>query len=129
MPGDFDLTPAVPEGRSLIQSYRPDGFTIAGRRHEGAVLVLEREVLAWAVDDLASLTVDDFAPVMAAEPRVEILVLGSGARFAMPDPALREALRARGIVLEAMDSGAACRTFNVLLAEDRRVAAALLPAR
>ncbi len=65
-------------------------------------------------------------PIRAAEPAVEILMLGCGGRFAMVPAELRQALRAEGIALEAMDTGAACRTYNVLLAEDRRVAAALI---
>jgi uncharacterized protein len=129
MASDFDPTVSVPDGPNLIQGYRPDGFTIGGRRFAGAVLVLERLVVAWEVEDLDALTIDDFRPVIEAEPKVEILILGSGARFALAPPALRAALREHGIVLEAMDSGAACRTFNVLVAEDRRVAAALLPPR
>lgn len=129
MPGDFDPTLRVPAGRNLVQSYSSDGFTIGGRRFEGAVLVLERTVVTWDVLDLDALTIDDLRPVIEAEPKVEILILGSGARFALAPPALRTALRGHGIVLEAMDSGAACRTFNVLVAEERRVAAALLPLR
>ena len=127
MPEDFDLAPELPEGRNLIQGYRPDGFTIGGRRHTGAVLVLETAVVAWPVDAVAEVSIDDLRPVLDADPRPEILILGSGARFVMAAPALRAGLREHGIALECMDSRAACRTFNVLLAEDRRVAAALLP--
>ena len=56
-----------------------------------------------------------------------VLLLGCGARMVLVPPALREALRAAGVVIEPMDTGGACRTYNVLLAEDRQVAAALLP--
>ena len=62
----------------------------------------------------------------SAAPAIEILLLGCGAAFGQPTAELRAALRAHGIVTEAMDTRAACRTFNVLLAEDRRVAAALI---
>lgn len=126
MPGDFDLTPDLPEGRNLIQGYRPEGFTVGGRQHEGAVLVLESAVIAWPVDEIQSLSLDALRPVLDADPRPEILILGSGARFVMASATLRAELRAHGIALECMDSRAACRTFNVLLAEDRRVAAALI---
>ena len=60
--------------------------------------------------------------------RIELLLLGCGRRMAPPPSGLRQALRQAGIVLEVMDTGAACRTYNVLLSEERRVAAALLPA-
>jgi len=64
--------------------------------------------------------------VLAAEPPVEVLLVGCGSAMALIDPDLRDAARARGVALEPMDTGAACRTYNVLMAEDRRVAAALI---
>ena len=76
---------------------------------------------------MADLTPDDFAPVTGAEPAIEILILGCGARTELVPAGLRDMLREYRIVLEAMDTGGACRTYNVLTAEDRRVAAALLP--
>ena len=67
--------------------------------------------------------------MFAAQPPIEILLIGSGGAFEMAPAALTQALSARSIALESMDTGAACRTYNVLMAEDRRVAAALIPAR
>jgi uncharacterized protein len=122
----MELVPVAAEGRQLIQGYRPGGFTIAGRRHLGSVLVLPDRTLPWAVDSSGDTTVASLGPMLEADPKVEILVLGSGASFTMVAPDLRHALRAEGIVVEAMDTRAACRTFNVLLAEDRRVGAALI---
>jgi uncharacterized protein len=124
MPMDF--TRSAPEGRQLIQAHREGGFTIAGVRHEGSVLVLPDRTLPWAVRELAALTIESLAPITATADRVDILVLGSGSAFGRPGADVRAALRAHGIVTEAMDTRAACRTFNVLLAEDRRVAAALI---
>jgi uncharacterized protein len=121
----MELTLVTPEGRQLIQAYREGGFTIAGVRHAGSVLVLPDRSLPWAVGDLSAVTVESLAPIIEAAA-VEILILGCGARFALPTVELRQAVRAHGIVTEAMDTRAACRTFNVLLAEDRRVAAALI---
>jgi uncharacterized protein len=120
----MNLTKIVAEGRQQIQAYREGGFTIAGARHQGSVLVLPDRTLPWAVRDLPAVTLDSLAAIIGAE--VEILILGCGARFAFAPVELRQALRAHGIVTESMDTRAACRTFNVLLAEDRRVAAALI---
>src|SRR5579863_6896354 len=122
----MDLTPIVPPGRQLIERYGPSGFRISGLVHQGPVLVFPDVTVAWpavAADrvDLASLQ-----PVIE-HGGVEILLLGLGRRFRAPPPRLRSELRAVGGALEAMDTGAACRTYNVLLAEDRPVAAALLP--
>jgi uncharacterized protein len=124
MPMEFTRVPA--QGRQFIQAHREGGFTIAGVRHEGSVLVLPERTLPWPVRALDAVTLDSLAPVIEATTSIDLLLLGCGAAFGQPTAELRAALRARGIVIEAMDTRAACRTFNVLLAEDRRVAAALI---
>jgi uncharacterized protein len=121
----MEVTRIVAEGRQQIQAYREGGFTIGGARHQGSVLVLPDRTLPWAVGELPAVTLESLAPIIEAAA-VEILILGCGGRYALPSPELRQALREHGIVTEAMDTRAACRTFNVLLAEDRRVAAALI---
>jgi uncharacterized protein len=122
----MEITPVVPAGRQLIQAYREGGFTVAGVRHAGSLLVLPERTLAWPVDTLEAVTVASLAPITGADPAVELLILGCGPAFELAPPPLRDALRAHGIVVEGMATPAACRTFNVLLAEDRRVAAALI---
>jgi uncharacterized protein len=122
----MEVRPVVAIGRQQIQAYREGGFTVAGTRHEGSVLVMPERTLRWRVDMLAAVTVESMAPITEAEPAVELLILGCGREFAAAPPSLRDALRAHGIVIEAMATPAACRTYNVLLAEDRRVAAALI---
>ena len=126
MTSSFEAMPQPGPGRQHIQAYREGGFTIAGTRYSGSVLVLPDRTQGWTVAALAEVTLETLAPLLDADPRVEILVLGAGARFAPAPPGLREGLRQRGVVVEAMDTRAACRTYNVLLAEDRRVAAALI---
>jgi uncharacterized protein len=122
----MEVRPIGPAGPQLIQGYDESGFRIAGTRHPGSVLVLPDQTLAWAVSAPEEVTAASLAPVRTADPAIEILVLGCGARF-VPIPAqLRAALKADGIVVEAMATGAACRTYNLLLAENRRVAAALI---
>ena len=116
----------MPRAGSSIQAHRDGGFTIAGVRHEGSVLVLPERTLPWPVRALDAVTLESLARSSRPRPALDLLVLGCGAAFGQPAADLRAALRARGIVIEAMDTRAACRTFNVLLAEDRRVAAALI---
>ena len=125
----MDITPLVPEGRHLIESYGDDGFRISGERHAGPVIVWPEGVVPWGVSGIATAAMDTLDAMFAAEPPIEILLIGSGATFEMAPAALRSALSARSIAVESMDTGAACRTYNVLMAEDRRVAAALIPAR
>ena len=122
----MEVTPVVASGRQLIQAYREGGFTVAGIRHEGSLLVMPERTLSWQAGTLSRVTVDSMAPITQADPAVEILILGCGPSFALAPPHLRAALRAHRIVVEAMATPAACRTYNVLLAEDRRVAAALI---
>ena len=125
----MDITPLVPEGRHVIESYGDEGFRINCERYPGPVIVWPERVVSWEVPDISTATVETLDPLFAAEPPIEILLLGSGATFGVAPAALQQALGARGIAVESMDTGAACRTYNVLMAEDRRVAAALIPAR
>lgn len=95
-------------------------------RHAGSVIVLPEATVPWDLRDPASLTIDSLAPVLDTEPGIDILLFGSGRDLVPVDEGLRAALREAGIAIEPMDTGAACRTFAVLAAEERRVAAALI---
>ncbi|MDZ4737583.1 MAG: Mth938-like domain-containing protein [Rhodospirillaceae bacterium] len=124
----MDITPLVPEGRQIIESYGSGRFRIAGQIHLGSVLVFPERTEAWSVVAPEHVTADALAAIVAAGKAgdVELLLLGCGPRLTQVTPALRAALREVGIGIEPMDTGAACRTFNVLMAEGRRVAAALI---
>ncbi len=122
----MDVTPLVPQGRQIIESYGDGGFTVTGESYRGSVLVLRDWAGSWPLTSLAELDIASLEPVFAAEPPVEVLLIGCGRAMAFIEPELREAARARGVALEPMDTGAACRTYNVLILEDRRVAAALI---
>jgi uncharacterized protein len=94
------------------------------------VIVFPESTLSWPVTSMAEVTPLSLAPVSdraGTEVAIEILLLGCGRRMARVAPALRDALLQFQIVIDAMDTGAACRTYDVLLTEGRRVAAALLP--
>ena len=122
----MDITSLIPNARNTIQSYGGGGFRVAGVHYHGSVLVLPSRVVPWTVCRLAELTRDSFADVVAETPRVDILLVGCGPRPADDPRRIAKDLIGTGITTEVMDTGAACRTFNVLLAEDRRVAAALI---
>jgi uncharacterized protein len=121
----LDVTPLVPKDRQVIDSYSAQGFRVSGTLHLGPILVLPQATHAWAVTSLGDIALANLVPVLDAG--VQILLLGCGKRMAQIPPRLRQELRDHHVVVDAMDTGAACRTYNVLLAEDRRVAAALLP--
>jgi uncharacterized protein len=122
----MDVTPLVDSGKQVIQGYGPGKFRVSGRVLEGAILIRPDSVRPWEATATAALTPDDFAPLFEGVP-VAILLLGCGVVVSPPPSGLRKALREKGVVLEVMDTGAAVRTYNVLLTEGRDVAAALLP--
>jgi uncharacterized protein len=112
--------------RQSIERYAPSGFRIGGVIYRGPLLVLPDRTLTWSATGAAAITAESLRPVIE-HGAVQILLLGLGRYLEpLPDP-LRAELRRAGIAIEPMDTGAACRTYNVLLAEDRQVAAALLP--
>jgi uncharacterized protein len=121
-----DVSPLVPAGRQVINGYGDGGFRISGQRFEGSVLVFPDRTLAIDLASAEALTQDHLQEILAAAPAVELVLFGTGLTIAMPPAALRAVLRERRIGLEPMDTGAACRTYNVLMAEDRRVAALLV---
>lgn len=117
----------IPEaGQQLVNSYGDGGFRVSGVRHEGSILIFPDETKPWSVASIADLTAESLQTVIEAEPAVEILLIGCGSNMAFIEESIREALRDKGISIDSMDSGAAARTYNVLLLEGRRVAAALI---
>jgi uncharacterized protein len=118
--------PSAPRAPKLIERYGNGGFRVSGEALTGSILVFNDRVQTWPVADIASLTLESLQPILAAAPSIEILLLGCGPRMALIPQSLRKAIRDAGVVIEALDTGAACRTYNVLLAEERRVAAALI---
>lgn len=125
-----DITPPLPEQRQLIQSYGGGGFRIAGVDYTGSVLIEPEQTHAWPVTDPTDVRLTNLAPLVQAvgprPPGGAVLLLGTGADLVSIDKGLRSDLRGLGIGLEVMGTGAACRTFNVLLAEERTVIAALI---
>jgi len=127
----MDITPLVNQGLQLIQSYAADGFKISGQEYKISVIVTPEAAQGWnapsAVDDL---TAADFEEVIVRADELDVILLGTGAKMAFLSTDLKSDLDAqlapRGLMIECMDTGAACRTFNVLAAEGRRVAAMLL---
>jgi len=118
----MDVTPLVKQGSQILQSYKNGAFKVSGLVYEGAILVSPEETQLWPVSGFANLSEDDFTNIEA-----EVVLLGTGASMAFLPPELRKAIKAQGLAVEVMDTAAACRTYNVLMAEGRQVVAALLP--
>ena len=124
----MDLTPLVPQGRQVIESYGDGRFRVTGKLHQGSVLVFPEKTVAWEVVESAALTEESLVAIAAAGDAgtIELLLIGCGPRMVLIPAKLRAALRSHGVVIEPMDTGAAARTYNVLAAEGRKVAAALI---
>ena len=117
---------AAQSDRTIIDAYGDGGFSISGAPHLGSIFLLPDAVVAWPVTAFGDVSADQFGPVLAHGQTIDILLMGCGARMQAIAPDLAAAFRAHGIAIEAMDTGAACRVFNVLTSEGRRVAAALI---
>lgn len=112
---EMRFTDAVP-----VDGYGPGFFRIGGKVVRGPVIVLPSGVVGWS-------GFDDTAPLVAAAGSIDVLFVGTGAEIAHLPVPFREALEAVGLGVEGMSSPAACRTYNVLLSEGRRVGLALIP--
>jgi uncharacterized protein len=119
-------TVTPPAGRPTVQSYGPEGFTISGAVYKTAVLIFADGVVEWQL--AMPIGVGAFAKAIERRGDFDLLLIGYGDRQDDVPQDLASRLRAEGVPSELMGTGAACRTYNLLAAEGRRVAAALLPA-
>ncbi|WP_421723504.1 Mth938-like domain-containing protein [Bauldia sp.] len=123
-PPGIEVRAAHYPGRAPIDAYGNGGFRFADMSHRGSILCLPSGIHGWDTPepvDAASL-----AKVFAEADAIDVLLVGMGAEIAFLDSDLKARLREAGIVADAMSTGAAVRTYNVLVAEDRPVAAALI---
>ena len=113
-----------PQGRNAFTGYGSGFVSVNATRYEHSVIVLPDRLIDWQVARFEELTQETLQPLASLE--VEIIVLGTGATLRFPPASALRPLQQAGIGVEVMDSQAACRTYNVLLAEDRRVCAAVI---
>lgn len=113
-----------PSPYNTITAYGENHVMVNGRRHEASLVVLPDKIIPWPAERFDTLSPENFA--FLKDLNVEIVLLGTGARQRFPHPRLTAALTCAGVGVEVMDLKAACRTYNILVAEERKVAAALL---
>ncbi len=109
-----------------LLAYGDGGFRFTDGRHEGSVTVINGVVGAWSTTAVSDISPGDFEPMLAADPRPDFVLLGTGKRIAPAPAAVRDWMRAQGLGLEVMDTPAACRVYSTLVGEGRRFAAALI---
>ena len=112
--------------QAQIDAYGNGGFRIADMSHRGSMLCLPTGMHAWDVASARDISLENLAPVFAAADEIDVLLVGLGKDIAGFDPAIRAALRERKIIVEAVATGGAVRTYNILFGEKRAVAAALI---
>ena len=118
-------TPHLPQ-KAPIDAYGAGGFRFAGMSHRGSLLCLPSGIWAWAPAAPAEIDTAALAPVFAEAAEIDLFLLGTGpGPWFVPEP-LRWELRDRHVTVEAMPTGPAVRTYNILLGENRRVAAGLI---
>lgn len=123
MPGPEAFYP----GRVAIDAYGMGGFRFAGMQHAGGLLILDDGIHRWPASRLLELTPADFAPVFSRAKPGSFMLLGTGSAIARPPRSLLQAFEQARVGLDFMDTGAAVRTWNVLVAEGRDAFAGLLP--
>ncbi|MBH5398119.1 hypothetical protein HZZ13_09985 [Bradyrhizobium sp. CNPSo 4010] len=109
-----------------IDAYGKGGFAFAGMSHRGSLLCLPDAIWAWDVTDPAKIDRYSLDRVFAAANSIDTLLVGTGTGLWLPPPELRQALKAVRVVLDTMQTGPAVRTYNIMIGERRRVAAALI---
>jgi uncharacterized protein len=109
-----------------IESYGNGGFRFGGMSHRGSILCLPDGIWAWPVSSLADVTMETIAPVLERAGSIDFFMLGTGRDPAAMPKGLREHFRDIGLNADAMTTGAAIRTYNIMLGERRRVAAGLI---
>ena len=112
--------------QAAIDGYGNGGFRFAGMSHRGSLLCLPTGMHAWEAGTPGAITLDNLQPVFDAADQIDVLLVGLGKDIAGFDKSIRQALRARGIIVEAIATGGAVRTYNILLGESRAVGAALI---
>ncbi len=123
----MELRKAHFPGSAPIDAYGNGGFRFAEMSHRGSLLFLPSGIHGWEAKEGDPLNIALFEQVLAEEPgKIEVLLIGTGNEMRFVPPDLRAALRERGIICDPMNTGAAVRTYNILLAESRAVAAALI---
>lgn len=127
----MDVTPLVRKGQQIIQVYAGGVFKVSGVSYPHPIFVTPDKTYLWDVcDDLrvGGMEFDHYQILNEYKETTDVFLLGTGKVIEFLNPLLKKVLRQQNIHIEVMDTGAACRTYNVLMAEGRRVGALLLPA-
>lgn len=122
----MDITPFTPTERLRITGYGPGRFTVNTQSFSGSLVLFPEALYAWPASCIEEMDLAFLGGLCSQHPSTELLLLGTGNAAPSSLSALRSTISSLGIPVEIMNSGAACRTYNVLLAEGRKIGAALI---
>ncbi len=122
----MEFTEIKSSDEAFIAGYGEGGFRMGEKRFEGSLLITPSGFYPWDVSTKEDISVDNLKPILDAYQSVEILIVGTGKSMAFLPKDVRDAFAEKKVALEMMDTGAAARTYNVLLQEGRKVSAALI---
>ena len=121
----MDVTPLIPSGKNVIKGYGNKTFNINDTLHNSSIIVFPDKIISWDVSSAKDIRLEKFTEILSAKD-LEILLVGCGEVHIPLDAEIHREMQKAGVGLEFMTTGAACRTYNVLLAEGRNVAVALV---
>ena len=122
----MDITPQLKESAQVITAYGDGGFRVSGEQYKSSLIVFADRLHEISPQAFSEITDEHIGVLLAAQDSLDIVLFGTGAQMQMLPAQIRAQLKEAGIIADVMDTGAACRTYNVLLAEGRRVAALLV---
>ncbi len=126
----MDVTPLIRANQNVIQSYTKGVFKISSVIYNSPVIVAPDMVNVWKIPNVrgvSDLKLEHFYDLIKTSDNIDVMLLGSGAKMNFLPRELKVLLKENGLKIDVMDTGAACRTYNVLMADGRRVVCALLP--
>ena len=122
----MDITPFIPKEKLVINRYGNGGFIINDTTYKGSIIIFANRVVQWSVEEFKDLSAESLKMIFESKPSPELVLMGTGKQFLPLSPNFRAAFREHSIAVDSMDTGAACRTYDVLLSEERHVVAALI---
>lgn len=122
----MDITPQLPEGAKILKGYGDGGFVVNEDRIEGNIFIAPEYCELWQLGSAEEITPDDFSFLAKHKDNIDILLIGCGKDHKPLPEAIKRYVKSFDIVAEMMATGAACRTYNVLVSEGRKVAAVLI---
>lgn len=122
----MEFHPAEVGDRVPLEAYGDGGFRLGGGRIDGSIMLLPERADPWPVNDLSEVKLKDLAPVLSLGNAIEFVLIGTGEDMTRPPAEVMKAFAELNIGVEFMATGAACRTYNLLISEGREIAAVLI---